>query len=158
MCKEAGLVCRTGEKPTGDQMFWNIHKENTCVDVMNMFEYSSKDYLESQGYKIITLKELKTIMQNQTFNVGDLLYNQKHNLYRRIIDRGVVGNVVFVSFPWKKGEKENTVVIGSAYSISEFEKNGWKVVPESHLTEEPTIEINGKTYKKSDIDALTPIE
>jgi hypothetical protein len=96
-------------------------------------------------------------MEKQTFKVGDLIYNAGSEQYRRIVDQGVVGNVVFASFSWEKGEKECTTISNFAVPSLNLEKNGWKVVPESHM-EEPTVVVGGKKYKKSDIDALTPVE
>ena len=153
MCKDAGLDYRAGNKQTKTKKYWEHLKENTCVEVKDRFGYASKTYFKSRGYKIITLKELKTIMKNQTYKEGDLIYDEYSKQYRRIL--GVCGKGVLVSFSWEKGTQES--ISSTTLAIAELEKNGWKVVPESHLTEEPTVTVGGKKYKKSDIDALQPI-
>ena len=155
MCEDAGWLRVSNKKPTEAKVFWNDYKENTCVEVMDRFRYGSKAYFESEGYKNITLKELKNIMESQTLKEGDLLYNEQGGVYARIL--GVCGKAVFISETWERGGKEYTTSSSSIYSISELKEYSWKVVPESHLTEEPAVVVDGKKYKKSDIDALQPI-
>lgn len=62
----------SGEKPT-KQSHWNIHKEDTCVDLHNVggvLTYGSKKYYKQKdgGYKIITAK---SFLNDRPLKVGD---------------------------------------------------------------------------------------
>ena len=58
--EDAGWAWNTGKKPTEDSI-WKTHKEKTCVECKDYFQYSYKKYLKKECYKVITFAQFKKL-------------------------------------------------------------------------------------------------
>ena len=71
--------------------------------------------------------------------------------FRRVLDMGRSGKVVFTTYSWKNGKKE-ILNGGGVFSIKELIETNWTIVDETPKPE--TITINGKEYNKQEVEEV----
>jgi hypothetical protein len=91
ICTDAG--CRWNNRvPPKDRSYYS---QDICVNISVLLSYGRKSYYQDNGYRIITLSELKDIfMKNdvKTFKVGDTVVLTENYKNAKEVDNGSAGN------------------------------------------------------------------
>ncbi len=140
---------------------WPCCKENTCIDFRSAFRYGHESSYQINGYEIITLQQaLKELNMNEleTLQVGDLV-KTRDGCYRRILIASGEGELRVYGLSGNTNDLaiDDLKRHGLTYTAFELKERGFSLYSPSE-----TIEVDGKKYKKSDVEErlkeLKPVE
>ena len=134
----------------GDTVRIKSTKEIDTIENVDMHQGALLPYL-LKNRRWIRDSEIEPIERSiEDIQEGDLIVD--HEGYsRRIL--GVCGKAVFVTNPWREGEKENSSAFTVNYSIQEIKNYGWKLVTETSIPNDiqkakELLESNGYRVEK----------
>lgn len=122
MCREVGWVwCSGGMPKLHYDNTWSQYKKETCIRIEKKLSYQSKCWYKFNDYKVITFNELKEILMDNEWKVGDVLVSEDLG-EKKIL--GICGDVFFMS------GRNNFKNYYSGYTKTELEGNGYKLKTE----------------------------